>query len=75
MTPDPVIDEIRRVRHEISRESGHDLRRMKDALTSIETQFVLAPIVLGKQRKVERAGVVDSGQTVTNNLSSAPVEL
>lgn len=37
--PDPIIDEIRRVRHEISREVGHDMRKLLPRLRELEAKF------------------------------------
>jgi len=50
MTPDPTIDEIRRVRHEISRESGHDIRRLKETFATLEAQFERSPVDHGIRR-------------------------
>ena len=36
MKSDPTIDEIRRVRHEMSAEYGHDPRRMLEYFASIQ---------------------------------------
>ena len=38
MKPDPTIDEIRRVRHEMSVEYGHDPRRMLEYFASIQAR-------------------------------------
>lgn len=74
MMPDPVIDEIRRVRHEISRESGHDLRRMKETFAAIEAQFARPPVDRGGRRNTECDGGATSGQTATDNLHSSPAD-
>lgn len=37
--PDPVLDEIRRVRREISAEVGHDLRKLADRFREVEGRF------------------------------------
>ena len=50
MTPDPTIDEIRRVRHVISRESGHDIRMLKETFATLEAQFERPPIDHGARR-------------------------
>ena len=39
MTPDPVIDEIRRVRHEMSAEIGHDPKRLLAYYAEIQQRF------------------------------------
>ena len=50
MIPDPAIDEIRRIRHDISREAGHDLRQMKSLFSALESQFSRPPLVLDRER-------------------------
>ena len=50
---DPLIDEIRRVRHEISDELGPDLAGFVEHYAEIETRFV-KPAPLGKDHKSER---------------------
>lgn len=50
MPNDPAIDEIRRVRHQISREAGHDLQTMKKSLAQLESQFQRPPVNYGGQR-------------------------
>jgi len=37
--PDPAIDEIRAIRHEISAESGHDPARLVASLIEFQKQF------------------------------------
>lgn len=39
MKPDPPIDEIRRIRHEISAEYGHDPRRLLEFYASIQDRL------------------------------------
>ncbi len=70
MTPDPSIDEIRRVRHEISRESGHDLRQLKETFAALESQFKRPPVDHGCRRSIRSTGVVESGNLAVNNRSS-----
>jgi hypothetical protein len=36
---DPPIDEVRRVRHAISLEVGHNLRQWKSTFAALEAQF------------------------------------
>jgi len=38
MKPDPIIDEIRRVRHELSAEIGHDPRRLREFYAAIQDE-------------------------------------
>ena len=39
MKPDPIIDEIRRVRHEISAECGHDPKRLLEYYLELERKI------------------------------------
>ena len=39
MKPDPVIDEIRRIRHEISAEHGHDPRKLVEHYVKLQEQY------------------------------------
>ena len=39
MKPDPPIDEIRRIRHEISAEHGHDPRRILNYYASLQDRL------------------------------------
>ncbi|MFN0197796.1 MAG: hypothetical protein ACKVT0_13710 [Planctomycetaceae bacterium] len=50
MTNDPTIDEIRRIRHEISRDAGHDLHRLKKTFELLESQFARPPVDHGGRR-------------------------
>ena len=54
MIPDPAIDEIRRIRHDISREAGHDLRQLKSLFSTLEAQFARPPIVHNGERTSHR---------------------
>lgn len=74
MTPDPTIDEVRRVRHEISRESGHDLRRMKKAFTALEAQFARPPVDHSGRRIIQCTAATQSGRDAVENLSSPPAD-
>jgi hypothetical protein len=38
MQPDPIIDEIREVRHRISEECGHDPRRLVEFYMKLEKE-------------------------------------
>ena len=53
MTNDPTIDEIRRIRHEISREVGHDLHRLKTTFELLERQFERSPVDYGGRRTIK----------------------
>ena len=52
---DPPIDEIRRVRHEISAEFGHDVGRMMDYYREVEQRHPGRVII----RRVERPIALD----------------
>ncbi len=39
MNPDPLIDEIRRVRHKISAECGHDPKRLVEYYLRLEEEL------------------------------------
>jgi len=53
MKPDPLVDEVREARHEISRECGHDIWKLyaryeamqKQMKTEGEGRFVSQPLV------------------------------
>ena len=59
MAHDPAIDEIRRIRHEISLEVGHDIRGLKDVLARLESQFERPPVNHGKRRTSGCTGAAD----------------
>ena len=52
MINDPAIAEIRRIRHEISREAGHDLRNLKKTFALLETQFERPSVDYGGRRAI-----------------------
>ena len=56
MTSDPAIDEIRRIRHEISQEVDHDLHRLTETFALLESQFKRPPIDRGGRRLVRGSG-------------------
>lgn len=39
MKPDPVIDEIRQIRREISAEMGHDPRRLQEYYAAFQDRY------------------------------------
>lgn len=55
MNPDPTIDEIRRIRHEMSAEYEHDPRRMLEYFASVQGRV--------KDRLVNHGGADDPGRT------------
>lgn len=70
MIPDPTIDEVRRVRHEISRESGHDLRRMKTAFTALEAQFARPPVDYSGRRTIRCNAAAKPGDKESEAVES-----
>lgn len=46
---DPLIDEVRRIRAEVSKEHGHDLDRLCEHLREVESQY--GGKVVHKRRK------------------------
>ena len=65
MIPDPTIDAVRRVRHEISRDAGHDLRKLKEAFAKLEAQFERPAVDYGGHRTIQ----------VTDEVNQVNVEL
>ena len=39
MRPDPVIDEIRKIRHDISAEHGHDPRKLVEHYMKLQEKY------------------------------------
>jgi hypothetical protein len=70
MTTDPVIDEIRRVRHQISLAAGHDLRRLKETFTQLEAQFDRPALDYGKERNTRDEAAAKLGEFASENQSS-----
>ena len=73
MANDPAIDEIRRIRHEISREAGHNLRRLKKTFELLESQFARPPVDHGG-RRTARCTAGKSADLRVEDLSSPPGE-
>lgn len=69
MPKDPTIDEIRRIRHEISREVGHDLHRLKNSFELLESQFKRLPVDHGGWRTIRSTGAAKSAELPVENLS------
>ncbi len=57
---DPLIDEIRRVRHQISDEVGSNLDSLIDRYRQFETRFTNAPLTRKDRRTKDCTGVTDS---------------
>lgn len=49
MKPDPIIDEIRRVRHEMSAEFGHDPRRAFEFFQDLQRREKRPVVNYGKK--------------------------
>lgn len=60
MNPDPLIDEIREIRHRISEECGHDPRRLVEHYKELEKQLRAE----GKYRFVDGAEAEQSNTAV-----------
>jgi hypothetical protein len=67
---DPAIDEIRRIRHEISREAGHDLRNLKRTFAMLETQFQRPSVDFGGRRTIPLTETAT--QAVSPTVISSP---
>ena len=70
MTNDPAIDEIRRIRHAISREAGHDMHRLKKTFERLESQFDRPAVDYGRRRTSRCTGTGKLGKLPVENLSS-----
>ncbi len=67
MTP-PILEEIRRVRHEMSAEWGHDPRRMLEYFGSIQKEFPGKVVNFGAQETVILKGLLATSE----ETSAAP---
>lgn len=68
MMNDPHIDQIRKVRHELSNEVGHDLHKMKSRFTELEERFAHAVIDYGARRTTDCARMA-GGAALNGNAS------
>lgn len=57
---DPHIEEIRRVRHLVSREVGHDLHKLMILFTKLEGRFSRPSVDYGSRRTSESSGFADN---------------
>ena len=69
-TNDPVIDEIRRVRHVISAEVGPDLAGLVDRYAKLEAQFTSPPITKVTRQPSACAGALEAGERASNHVLS-----
>ena len=70
MTPDPTIDALRRVRHEISQEVGHNAHQLKAKIAILEAQFMRPPVDYGGQRTTRCDSTHPAGVMVGSDPSS-----
>jgi hypothetical protein len=70
MSIDPAIDEIRRVRHEISREVDHDPHRLKATFSELESQFERPAIDYGGRRAIRSTGATKAGESAAEDRTS-----
>jgi hypothetical protein len=66
--PDPAIDEIRRVRHEISREFDNDLDRLFEVLKTLEARFKRPPVDYGTRRTAAANSEEVAGENLPRTL-------
>jgi hypothetical protein len=66
MTPDPPIDEIRRIRHEISANCAHDAKRLVAYYQHLQKSYASKIVNLGASETV----ILNSLPTVNENISS-----
>ena len=57
---DPLIDEIRRVRHAISNEVGANLESLIDRYAKLESRFASSPLTQKDRRTKDCTEVADS---------------
>ena len=69
---DPLIDEIRRVRREISNELGPDLAGLVERYAKIENRFTKPPLTAQDRRSLHITRVAESGALALENQSSPP---
>ena len=65
---DPHIEEIRRVRHLVSREVGHDMRKLKTLFIELEGRFSRPSVDYGARRTTESTGATDNA--VSDSVST-----
>ncbi len=65
---DPHIEEIRRVRHLVSGEVGHDMHKLKTLFTELEGRFSRPSVDYGARRTSESTGAADN--VVPDDVSS-----
>ena len=66
---DPLVDEIRRVRRQISDELGPNLDGLVDRYSSIENRFTKPPLTTKDRRTLHVTGVANSGALTLENPS------
>jgi len=67
---DPVIDEVRRIRSEISNEVGSNLNSLIDRYRELDSRFEKSPLTPDDRRTIQCTGAAkSSGIEVDNQLS------
>jgi len=68
---DPVIDEVRRVRREISDEVGSDLDSLIARYRELDSRFENSPLTGNDRRTIRCEGASKSGGLPVDNQSSS----
>lgn len=78
MTTRTILEEIRRVRHAISEEIGHDPHRITDYYAAIQADLKDRIVNRGGESKTEQNircnGSAEPGDEAVENLSSPPAD-
>jgi len=69
---DPVIDEVRRVRREISDEVGSNLQSLIDRYCDLDTRFEKSPLTRKDRRTIECTGAAKSSRIEAVDDQSSP---
>ena len=69
---DPLIDEIRRVRRQISDELGPDLSGLVERYGSLENRFTKPPLTTQDRRAIRCTGTAEVGVLALEMQSSPP---
>ncbi len=69
---DPTIDEVRKVRREISAEIGPELAGLVDRYTNMDARFNRPPLTPKDRRTIRCTEAAKSGDLAVENQSSTP---
>ncbi len=69
---DPLIDEIRPVRRQISDELGPDLSGLVERYAKLENRFTKPPLIAQERRTNRCTGIGEWGDLALENQSSPP---